>query len=294
MKIKRFFTIAAVLNLICVSNSLAEHPINVQKNAINKEYYKAMVSFERLPRQKLNKEVLLSAAQSAWALSLPDTAIELFDKILDDKNISNKEKAKIYLYKGIIDFQEGKYSISQIFAKKALSFSNDISESLKSAALKLLGDSYFKLKLYGEAKREYMEALKYADNNQQPSIYLQKGMAEFYLGSFDEAQKDLQKVSMDNEDAPLAIKLLMKILLEKKDYQKLKKWIEVLNIEFPDEFIDSWIDYAKVKVAISEDNKREALKVLEFAKDKYPESDSWINLARASLETYLWNKGVKN
>ena len=179
-------------------------------------------------------------------------------------------------------------------AKKALSFSNDISESLKSAALKLLGDSYFKLKLYGEAKREYIEALKYADNNQQPSIYLQKGMAEFYLGSFDEAQKDLQKVSMDNEDAPLAIKLLMKILLEKKDYQKLKKWIEVLNIEFPDEFIDSWIDYAKVKVAISEDNKREALKVLEFAKDKYPESDSWINLARASLETYLWNKGVKN
>ena len=294
MKIKRFFTIAAVLNLICVSNSLAEHPINVQKNAINKEYYKAMVSFEKLPRQKLNKEVLLSAAQSAWALSLPDTAIELFDKILDDKNISNKEKAKIYLYKGIIDFQEGKYSISQIFAKKALSFSNDISESLKSAALKLLGDSYFKLKLYGEAKREYIEALKYADNNQQPSIYLQKGMAEFYLGSFDEAQKDLQKVSMDNEDAPLAIKLLMKILLEKKDYQKLKKWIEVLNIEFPDEFIDSWIDYAKVKVAISEDNKREALKVLEFAKDKYPESDSWINLARASLETYLWNKGVKN
>ncbi len=294
MKIKRFFTIAAVLNLICVSNSLAEHPINVQKNAINKEYYKAMVSFERLPRQKLNKEVLLSAAQSAWALSLPDTAIELFDKILDDKNISNKERAKIYLYKGIIDFQEGKYSISQIFAKKALSFSNDISESLKSAALKLLGDSYFKLKLYGEAKREYIEALKYADNNQQPSIYLQKGMAEFYLGSFDEAQKDLQKVSMDNEDAPLAIKLLMKILLEKKDYQKLKKWIEVLNIEFPDEFIDSWIDYAKVKVAISEDNKREALKVLEFAKDKYPESDSWINLARASLETYLWNKGVKN
>ena len=294
MKIKRFFTIAAVLNLICVSSSLAEHPINVQKNAINKEYYKAMVSFERLPRQKLNKEVLLSAAQSAWALSLPDTAIELFDKILDDKNISNKEKAKIYLYKGIIDFQEGKYSISQIFAKKALSFSNDISESLKSAALKLLGDSYFKLKLYGEAKREYIEALKYADNNQQPSIYLQKGMAEFYLGSFDEAQKDLQKVSMDNEDAPLAIKLLMKILLEKKDYQKLKKWIEVLNIEFPDEFIDSWIDYAKVKVAISEDNKREALKVLEFAKDKYPESDSWINLARASLETYLWNKGVKN
>ena len=294
MKIKRFFTIATVLNLICVSNSLAEHPINVQKNAINKEYYKAMVSFERLPRQKLNKEVLLSAAQSAWALSLPDTAIELFDKILDDKNISNKEKAKIYLYKGIIDFQEGKYSISQIFAKKALSFSNDISESLKSAALKLLGDSYFKLKLYGEAKREYMEALKYADNNQQPSIYLQKGIAEFYLGSFDEAQKDLQKVSMDNEDAPLAIKLLMKILLEKKDYQKLKKWIEVLNIEFPDEFIDSWIDYAKVKVAISEDNKREALKVLEFAKDKYPESDSWINLARASLETYLWNKGVKN
>lgn len=294
MKIKRFFTIATVLNLICVSNSLAEHPINVQKNAINKEYYKAMVSFERLPRQKLNKEVLLSAAQSAWALSLPDTAIELFDKILDDKNISNKEKAKIYLYKGIIDFQEGKYSISQIFAKKALSFSNDISESLKSAALKLLGDSYFKLKLYGEAKREYIEALKYADNNQQPSIYLQKGMAEFYLGSFDEAQKDLQKVSMDNEDAPLAIKLLMKILLEKKDYQKLKKWIEVLNIEFPDEFIDSWIDYAKVKVAISEDNKREALKVLEFAKDKYPESDSWINLARASLETYLWNKGVKN
>ena len=294
MKIKRFFTIAAVLNLICVSNSLAEHPINVQKNAINKEYYKAMVSFERLPRQKLNKEVLLSAAQSAWALSLPDTAIELFDKILDDKNISNKEKAKIYLYKGIIDFQEGKYSISQIFAKKALSFSNDISESLKSAALKLLGDSYFKLKLYGEAKREYIEALKYADNNQQPSIYLQKGMAEFYLGSFDEAQKDLQKISMDNEDAPLAIKLLMKILLEKKDYQKLKKWIEVLNIEFPDEFIDSWIDYAKVKVAISEDNKREALKVLEFAKDKYPESDSWINLAGASLETYLWNKGVKN
>ena len=294
MKIKRFFTIATLLNLICVSNSLAEHPINVQKNAINKEYYKAMVSFERLPRQKLNKEVLLSAAQSAWALSLPDTAIELFDKILDDKNISNKEKAKIYLYKGIIDFQEGKYSTSQIFAKKALSFSNDISESLKSAALKLLGDSYFKLKLYGEAKREYVKALKYADNNQQPSIYLQKGMAEFYLGSFDEAQKDLQKVSMDNEDAHIAIKLLMKILLEKKDYQKLKKWIEVLNTEFPNEFIDSWIDYAKVKVAISEDNKREALKVLEFAKDKYPESDSWINLARASLETYLWNKGVKN
>ena len=294
MKIKRFFTIATLLNLIFVSNSLAEHPINVQKNAINKEYYKAMVSFEKLPRQKLNKDVLLSAAQSAWALSLPNEAIELFDKILDDPNTSNKEKAKIYIYKGIIDFQEGKYSTSQIFAKKALSFKENISESLKSAALKLLGDSYFKLKLFGEAKKEYVKALKCADNNQKPSIYLQKGMSEFYLGSFDDAQKDLQKVSMDNEDAPLAIKLLMKILLEKKDYQKLKKWIEVSNTEFPNEFIDSWIEYAKVKIAISENNKREALKILESAKEKYPESDSWINLARASLETYLWNKGVNN
>lgn len=292
MKNKRFLIITVLLNLIFVSNSLAEHPINVQKNAINKEYYKAMVSFEKLPKQKLNKDVLLSAAQSAWALSLPDTAIELFDKILEDNLASASQKAKIYLYKGIIDFQEGKYTTSQVFAEKALSLLDEKSNALKASALKLLGDSFFKQKLYGKAKTKYTKALKIATPQELSAIYLQRGMASFYLGSFDDALKDLQKVSLDNEDATLAVRLLMKILLEKKEYKKLKKWIEVANTEFPNEFIDSWIDYAKVKIAISENDKKTAKNILMQAKEKFPESDSWINLASAALETYLWQKGV--
>lgn len=292
MKNKRFLIITALLNLIFVSNSLAEHPINVQKNAINKEYYKAMVSFEKLPKQKLNKDVLLSAAQSAWALSLPDTAIELFDKILEDNTSSTSQKAKIYLYKGIIDFQEGKFTTSQVFAEKALSLLDEKSNALKASALKLLGDSFFKQKLYGKAKTKYTKALKIATSQELSAIYLQRGMASFYLGSFDDALKDLQKVSLDNEDATLAVRLLMKILLEKKEYKKLKKWIEVANTEFPNEFIDSWIDYAKVKIAISENDKKAAKNILMQAKEKFPESDSWINLASAALETYLWQKGV--
>ncbi|MGI6680618.1 MAG: tetratricopeptide repeat protein [Bdellovibrionota bacterium] len=273
---------------------MAQHPIDVQKNANNKEYYKAMISFEKLPKQKINKNVLTSAAKSAWALSLPDVAVELFDKILENDDITNKEKATIYLYKGIIDFQEEKYSSSQVYAQKALELSGDDTNSLKSACLKLIGDNLFNLKLYGKAKEKYTEALKYAKPFETSSIYLQRGITSFYLGSFTEAQNDLKKVSMDNEDAPLAVRLVMKILLDKKDFNNLKKWLAVSNEEFPNEFIDSWVDYAKVKVAINDKDKKTAIKILDEAKEKFPQSDLWINLASASLETFLWEQGTKN
>ncbi len=271
--------------------ALAEHPINVQENAINKEYYKAMISFEKLPKQKVTKDVLLAAAQSAWALSLPDKAIELFDSILNNFELSQKERAKIYFFKGIIEFQEERISSAELLARETIKITHN--DSLKASALKLLGDCSFKMKQYGQAQKQYTKALEFASKEEINSIYFQRGSAFFYLGKLNEASKDLEKVSLENEDAVSAIKLLIKISLEEKNFKALKHWIKVANTEFSEQFIDSWLDYAKLQLAIHEKDKNLSKKILKEAQEKFPPSDPWINLAMASFETFLWNERIK-
>lgn len=277
-----------LLLLVNPSISFSEHPIDVQKNAHNKEYYKAMISFEKLPKQKANKDVLLSAAQSAWALSLPDTATTLFDKVLNDEKLTKDEKSKIYLYKGIIEFQEEKYSTSKIFAEKSLMLASK--DEFKSPAHKLLGDSLFKLKRYSKAKEQYLNALDFSSDEEKSNINYQLGVTCFYLGDFESSKNYFSKVSLDNEDSPFAIRLLIKIALEESNYPALKKWLNVATSEFPDEFLDSYIEYAKIKLAIYEKNKQVANKTLQEAKEKFPQSDPWINLAMASYEAFLWER----
>ncbi len=277
-----------LLLLVNPSISFSEHPIDVQKNAHNKEYYKAMISFEKLPKQKANKDVLLSAAQSAWALSLPDTATTLFDKVLNDEKLTKDEKSKIYLYKGIIEFQEEKYSTAKIYAEKSLMLASK--DEFKSPAYKLLGDSLFKLKQYSNAKSQYKKALSYASEEEKSNINYQLGVTCFYLGDFENSKNYFSKVSLDNEDAPFAIRLLIKIALEENDFSSLKKWLDVATSEFPDEFLDSYIEYAKIKLAINEKNKQVANKTLQEAMEKFPQSDPWINLAMASYEAFLWER----
>ncbi len=281
-----------ILSMLFYANlALAEHPINVQKNAINKEYYKAMISFERLPKQKINKDVLFAAAQSAWALSLPEKAIELFDSILNNFDISSKEKARILLFKGIIEFQEDNVATAELLANESLKLTEN--NSLKSSALKLLGDCSFKLKQYGQAEERYTQALEHASKEESNSIYFQRGSSFFYLRNLKEAKEDLKKVSLDNEDAVSSIRLLIKISLDEKNYKELKQWLKVANTEFSEQFIDSWVDYAKLQLAMSENDERLARKILGKAKEKFPPSDPWVNLAMASFETFLWDKGTK-
>ncbi|MGI6524461.1 MAG: tetratricopeptide repeat protein [Bdellovibrionota bacterium] len=269
------------------SSAAAQHPADVQKLTADKDYFEALKIYESMPKRKVTVDATVAAAKSAWALSLPQKAIDEFEKALRDKSIDDIQRARLLLSRGIIEYQEDRFRVAILFAERVITLLKEASP-LRSKAWLLWGESLARLKSYGAAEDKYLKALKESNSADLPAVYYLLGNAQFKLGKLEKARESFENIPLQHPNAPFAMRRLAEISLQEKKFDQGAFWLARGQRDFPDHFIDSWVDYALLQIAIHQDNKDSVMAIQEKALKKYPPSDEWLSLLNAAVEEFLW------
>ena len=285
----RHATIAIVLIALMIrpADLLAQHPIDVQRKAAAGEYYEALVSYDQLPRRRSTTLSTVAAARSAWGLGLPARAIVEYDKALQDEKLEPSERARLLLSRAIIEFQEGRFQVAQLYAEKAAALLPTPSP-LRSKVWFVWGQSLDRLSQYGAAEERYKLAADESSEDERGDIYYLLGKCQERLGRFDEARDSLQKVPLRHEQAPFAMRQLAEIALNAGRPKEVEFWLTTGRREYPESFLDSWVDYALARGAMMNQDDQRLSEILDEATKKYPPSDHWLNLLRGAVEGYRW------
>lgn len=278
-----------LLIVLCsvATGAAAQHPVDVQRYMARGEYFEALTTFEQLPQRRITTDTRIAAAKSAWALGLMDRAAQELDAALKDDSLPRDERARQTVSRGIIEFQEGRYQDSILYAEKALSLVSGPSP-LRARALCLWGQALFKTKAYGAAEEKLTEALKISPESDEAEMRFIRGQIRFRLAKYQDAQADFETIPLDHDRAPLAIRYLARLALEQGNFEGAGFWLTKGRQEFPDYFVDSWVEYARMRIAAQTGDRATMSKLLEQAQKQYPPSDPWIVLAAATAEIGVW------
>lgn len=283
------FKLSIASFLLVNQEALAQHPIEVQKAALNSEYWKALTTYDKMPKRTATVEATIAAGKAAWALSLPDRAKQEFDKALLSDDLSKEERSELLLSRGIIEFQEGNYAIAVLFAEKAVNLF-DQSHVLRGRSWLLWGESLYYQGIYGAAEHKYRNALKEIEPKSQNELRYLLARCQLKNGKGDDAFQNFSEIPLDHERAPDSIRHLAGIALNSEDFAQAKMWLEQGRKHYPNEFLDSWVDYVLVSVAVENKTFDEALKIQEQAVKIYPPSDYWLTLIDSKIEVALWKE----
>jgi tetratricopeptide (TPR) repeat protein len=284
--------------LLCTSvPTRADYPIDVQKLEAEGDYYKAMLAFERMPKRVATTQALLSAAESAWALSLPQHAIERYEKALHDQSLSNEERARIELTRGVIELQEGNPQTAIVFSERALSRLTSPS-GLRGKVWLLFAESLMKLNAAGQAEEKYKRAQAEVDVSEKAEVDFLLARCQLILGRTHEAIENYARIPLNHERTAEAIRSLSLLSLNAGDYSQALFWLETGKSKFPEKFLDSWVEYAILLVATKDKNLNKVREIRDAAVAKFPPSDPWLTLLEAKAEAFLWEnrqiQGVGN
>jgi len=284
-----FRRITSIFALVAIFSSSieAQHPIEVQKLAASGEYFKALATYDRMPQRIATPPAMISAARSAWALGLPDRALQEYERALTHGELNDVEKARISISKGAIELQEERYRVSLLHAEKAVKLLPEASP-LRSRALMLWAESLFNLGSYASAETKYMDALEESANRDKGEIYFHLAKCQLKLGKYMEAYTNLQRLPLDHERIPQAIKQLAKISVKVGEPEHVIFWLKKGVEEHADQFLDSWVNYAMIRAAIDQGDLELVRKTREEATQKFPPSDAWVALMHAAAEAYEW------
>lgn len=289
-QVRQWRAAAQIILAICAllpASVAAQHPIDIQRKAAGGDYYGALADFDKMPERRVTVEARLAAARSAWGLGLPSRAISEFDSVLREENIDAQERAKAYLSHGIIEYQEGRYQVSNLYVEKVIDILRDAGP-LRAKAWLLWGENLYQLQAFGAAEQKYMHALEESPAEEQPEVYYRLGLCRMKLGKPDEAQKSFQNVPVRHERSASSIRSLAELALEEKDFETAQHWLSLGRKEFPDQFLDSWVDYALVQVAVAAKDGKRVRSIRAEASNKYPPSDPWLTLLDSAAEAYEW------
>lgn len=283
--------IVLIFLLTCVWDAAAQHPIDVQRKTAAGEHFEALVTYEKLPKRRVNAGAQLAAAKSAWALGLAQRAVEDFEEVLRKYKLSPSEQARIFLSRGMIEYQEGKYRVSALYAEKLTSLLEQESP-LRSHGWFLWGESLYQLGSFGAAAKKYDLALAESDQKSQADIHFRLGKSHILLGDLEKARRHFEHIPLGHERTPEAIRHLAEITLEQQNYAQASFWLTKGKQEYPDEFLDSWVDYALVRAAHFEGDMEKMQELRVEAEKRYPPSDSWLTLLSASAEESFWSQSL--
>jgi tetratricopeptide (TPR) repeat protein len=289
----RWFVLATLVALFAgVALAQAQHPSDVQKLTADGRYYDALLAFERMPKRISTTDSTIAAAKSAWALSLTGMARLNYDTALRDERLSAVEKARIVLGKGLIEFQDERYQVAALYAEKVAATLPEASP-LRGNGWLLWGESLSRMKLYGQAEEKYSKALEEVDSDIVPEVHFLLGEARIRLGKYSDAKADYEAVPLRSDRGPIAIRRLASIALEQGHTSHAAFWLAKGREEFPDSFVDSWVDYAEVEAAIQKGDHDRIREVRAEALKKFPPSDPWLILLCASAEAFEWKRAIK-
>ncbi|MBX7143840.1 MAG: hypothetical protein K1X79_05265 [Oligoflexia bacterium] len=284
----------------------AQHSIDVQRAAARGDYLEALSTFDALPRRTLDAASIVAAGRSAWALGLPLRALEEFDRALRIDGMGCEDIVRILLSKGIIEFQEGHYQVAALHAERAvmqsleapLASSNKgapeapsaLLAALRSKALLLWADSLAKQKAFAAAEVKYVASIEGAPTEIEPQIHLALARARQQLGRFEEAKLEFERVPLQHELTPAAMRGLAEVAVELGKLEQAEYWLTRGRKDYPDQFLDSWVEYVMVRRAAADNDFKRVQEVLSAASKKYPPSDAWLILSYAAAESMQWEE----
>jgi tetratricopeptide (TPR) repeat protein len=273
--------------LFVAAGAAAQHPIDVQRKVMKGSYLDALALYDKMPRRQVTTEATVAAGKAAWALSLPERAIEEFERALQDKNLGAVERARLALSRGIIEYQEGRYQVAILYAEKAIG--NLAKESpLQAKAWLLWGESLARLNSFGAAEHKYQKALAASLPAERPDVHFLLGVCQMRLGRPNDARDNFERVPLQHARTSMAIRNLAAISLDEKRFRQAEFWLKKGRAEYPDNFLDSWVDYALLRAA-AEAKDLDAVKAIQSdAQKKYPPSDQWLTLLNAAAESFAW------
>lgn len=267
----------------------AEHPIDVQRKAASGDYMAALVSYEKLPKRTTTTQARIAAAKSAWALSLPDRALEEYDGAVRQGGLSPIDQARICLGKGIIQHQEGKHQLAILQVQKALILLPQPSP-LRAQVYALWGEALADSRAFAPAEERYTQAILEADPESKPELFFLLGRVQVELGKYDAARENLERIPLSHDRAADGLRLLARLATEQNSFAAAARWLERGRHDFPDAFLDSWTDYIMLRGAIERGDKDALHLIRTQAETRYPASDPWLALMVAAAEEYEWKE----
>lgn len=278
--------------LIFASVAICQTPSDIEKLASEGDYFHAMVKFEALPRKKQTTDALIAAGRSAWALSLPKLAIERLEAALakadlDGSVVAPSERARVMLYRGIIEYQEDRFQTAVAYAERAIQ-SLDEPSTLRAKALLLQGEALEQQSMFANAEKKLVQAMAEGSQQDLPNIAFALARTQRKLGKNDDAIEVLKSVPIDHERAHEALRLIADILFSQGKDSDGAFWLAKGKELFPDSFVDSWVSYGLLRGAIANKNTDQVIEISKNAASRYAPSDYWFTLLDALAESYLW------
>jgi TolA-binding protein len=210
-----------------------------------------------------------------------------FDQITDPELLNEK----LSYYQADLNFKLGKFDEAIDMAKKQLPKSNreEVSELNK-----IIGESYFNLKQYGEAI-PYLEKYRGKRGKWSNTDYYLLGYSHYKLGDYPSAIQQFNKIiGGDNAVAQNAYYHLAEC------YLKLDKKSEALNafrnasqMEYSADIQkDAWLNYARLSYEIG--NAYEPVpQVLAAYLEKYPKDEHQMEIQELLVDSYITSRNFE-
>lgn len=288
MKLWSIF-LTALTQLSLAFPAVAQHPIDVQRLYVQGSYYEALLTYEKMPKRTRTMAAEIAAGKSAWALSLPDRSLDVFQKALRDESISDHERYWLLFSRAVISYQEDRFEEAIAYADSALQeFPKDLPITARLHVLK--GQALSRLDDYVQALHHYETALTSCAPEEAADIHYLMGLSFFRIGKLNDARQHLEQLPNDHSESAAAVRMLVFISLENESFEEAEHWLNK-GVEFyPETFLDSWSDYARLKIAIAASDRKAIKTIVKDSREKYPPSDSWLAMISATAEMYHWKQ----
>lgn len=286
-----FITLGTAL-WTCTAWGQSQTPTDVQMLSSNGEHYKALVTYEKIPKRRITTDAKIAYGRSCWALGLTKEAVAAFDEALLDESVSSLERGRIFLSRSIIEFQDKNYQTTVLFAQKAID-AVETAGPLRAKMYLLAGQAHMKLANYGVAEQQLSKALDEAASTDKPDIYFHLGEARFNMNQLEEAKQSYESIPTSYDRISFVIRRLAEIALAQNNPKQASFWLTKGRTDYADSFLDSWVDYALAEAAIAQNLTDEIRKIRADANTRFAQSDYWLSLLNASAESYEWKRSAK-
>lgn len=291
MKLYRGYS-GVITALTCVAlttSCYAQHPSEISRLESEGEHLKALAAYDSMAQRTSTIEATSAAARSAWALGLSDRARLEFDKIALDGASGESERARAFLSKGIIEYQEERYAEAVLYAEKAASILSSPSP-LRANVFLLWAESLARQARCGQATDLYARAFGEADPMQKPDISFLRGECELSIGSDKEAKAAFLTVPLRHPRSADSVRRLAQISLAENSAAHAAFWVAKGRDLYPERFTDSWSVYVELLAAIESKDEQSVTAIAERARKRYSPSDPWITLLNAAVEEFAWQQ----
>lgn len=288
--------ITLFLFVAVVDQVASQHPVEIQRKAAAGDYMAALSTYKKMAVRKVTAASALAAGRSAWALGLPQVAKQELDRAANIGQVSGElnpqELGRIYFSRAIIEFQEENYQAAIVYAEKAY---KSVQEKgpLLSEINQLTGESLIKLNKLLPAQDKLIEALEHVSPESEGDLRYLLASCQMQMGRLEQAKENFELVPLRHARGSLAIRGLASIAFETEKFDEAVFWLLKGREEFPESFLDSWIDYALVKSYGELKNDKELKSTYEQALKKFPPSDPWLILLQAVAEEFLWRPELR-